>query len=651
MSPPNDRSRPEGRLSRLGGLPKTLAPTSASPTDPAARVDAGFTLWARTRDELGLSVRLPQERLFRDVTATVADGQVVFGSAPCGAGKSLLVVPLRVFAGKNGRVVHSSFTKAQQQQMARDGHELVRLGVFTRVVEVRGRADYLCNRRRAAITDPSVEIVEPDGAGLRSDLETALGHPISDAEWQASCSDPDDGCGSECGDRDFSNRARWAARTPGCLLIVNHALLALDVKTNGAILGVGAVDCLVVDEGHQAPDAFRGALGVSITASRLRRLRSMARREIGLVVEDDGPKALEQFLRSFDLAQTRKTTGDPFIYVRMWDQRLSLAQAWVDGIGISARRLAENNDDGDEVAAAKRVARVAGRLGDAFTQLAEGLGRVEHAAWVEQAAPGRNRIEMRSMDVSAFARGLFAGTAATVVTSATVESAVSELGGGRLISVGSPFDEHANRVGVVSSNGRGGRVDDARRLDELVTAVRAAEGGVLVLASTNAVQMGGRRRSMLDACEERLRHEGFSVGVQRATSDVPGLVAGLKDGSLDVLVGTMSCREGIDVPGDRLSMVILLALQWPYMQDPLLRSRMDRAGAAKWELLTPLMESNTRQAVGRLLRAPTDRGHIVLLDGRVHAVAKFRALVAPSDVLEFAALREAATQAREGSHS
>jgi Rad3-related DNA helicase len=533
----------------------------------------------------------------------------------------LLVVPMKPFAGPQGRVIHSSFTKAQQAQMGRDGADLVRLGVFTDVVEVRGRSEYLCHTRRRSRGLPEVEVTGP--TGLRSDCP-----PMSDEEWGFTHSDSDDGCGPECGvENDFALKMRARARREGALLVVNHSLLILDHITRGALLGVlkkGPLDpnsprikdVLVLDEAHQAAGAFRSALGANFSIARLTRLARLAERE--MVPLEFTPETLKRFsawLLAANLEAAKKATGDDFMYL-------------TDLSGLKAvRPWAKLAAESTSPAVARSAGRLVSDLDETSSRLTDGSG----VAWVTGVP---RRVEYRPLDVRTEARSLFSSFAAAVATSATVDGhPMAELGGGVLVKVGSPFNEARNRVAVISTNGKGGQVDEARRLNELVLCAKRAKGGVLVLAATNKTKTAdGRWMSLMEVCGERLIREGFRVGVQHSPADVPWLVEGLRSGALNVVVGTMSMREGIDIQGSALSMVVLMGLQWPYMGDPLLKAQMLRAGGSKWSVVTPITESNTRQAIGRLLRGVDDTGHVVLLDGRHSATETFRKLVAPSPV-------------------
>jgi ATP-dependent DNA helicase DinG len=73
----------------------------------------------------------------------------------------------------------------------------------------------------------------------------------------------------------------------------------------------------------------------------------------------------------------------------------------------------------------------------------------------------------------------------------------------------------------------------------------------------------------------------------------------------------------VDVPGEGLTQVIIDRIPFPHPNDPLVQARNALEGRGAFMNTTlPNAKMFLRQAVGRLIRSSSDRGRVVLLDGR-----------------------------------
>jgi ATP-dependent DNA helicase DinG len=88
-----------------------------------------------------------------------------------------------------------------------------------------------------------------------------------------------------------------------------------------------------------------------------------------------------------------------------------------------------------------------------------------------------------------------------------------------------------------------------------------------------------------------------------------------------VLVGTTSFWQGVDVPGESLSCVIILKLPFAVPDEPLVQARVEtikkRGKDAFNEYQVPQAVMMFRQGFGRLIRTQEDRGVVAILDPRV----------------------------------
>jgi DNA polymerase-3 subunit epsilon/ATP-dependent DNA helicase DinG len=84
-----------------------------------------------------------------------------------------------------------------------------------------------------------------------------------------------------------------------------------------------------------------------------------------------------------------------------------------------------------------------------------------------------------------------------------------------------------------------------------------------------------------------------------------------------VLLGTRAFWEGVDVPGDALSVLMIVKLPFDVPSDPIIAARAETFEDPFYQYALPEAILRFRQGFGRLIRTQTDRGVVVVLDRRV----------------------------------
>ena len=88
-----------------------------------------------------------------------------------------------------------------------------------------------------------------------------------------------------------------------------------------------------------------------------------------------------------------------------------------------------------------------------------------------------------------------------------------------------------------------------------------------------------------------------------------------------MLFATASFWQGVDVPGDQLSCVIIDKLPFAVPSDPVVEARLrkirERAEIPFYDYQVPQAAIALKQGFGRLIRSRSDRGVLVLLDNRI----------------------------------
>ena len=171
--------------------------------------------------------------------------------------------------------------------------------------------------------------------------------------------------------------------------------------------------------------------------------------------------------------------------------------------------------------------------------------------------------------------------------------------------VPSPFDYGGQtRVFIVGDV----RKDD---LDQVAAAYRtlflAAGGGGLGLFTAI-----GRLRAVHRRVAELVEQAGLPLYAQHVDAmNLPTLIDIFRAEPDSCLLGTDAVRDGVDVPGRSLRLIVFDRVPWPRPTILHKRRRTAFGGRAYDDMLTRL---KLKQAYGRLIRRADDRGVFVLLD-------------------------------------
>lgn len=117
-----------------------------------------------------------------------------------------------------------------------------------------------------------------------------------------------------------------------------------------------------------------------------------------------------------------------------------------------------------------------------------------------------------------------------------------------------------------------------------------------------------------------LEQQGISI-YRQGEEDRSKLLERFKGNLSSVLLATDSFWEGVDVPGDSLRLVIISRLPFRVPSDPVIKARMNnlerQGGNAFRDMSLPDAIMRFKQGFGRLMRAHSDGGVVLVLDGRV----------------------------------
>lgn len=282
------------------------------------------------------------------------------------------------------------------------------------------------------------------------------------------------------------------------------------------------------------------------------------------------------------------------------------------------------------------------RLADIQSDLSRWIGqeKEDYVYWIERAGKSQKNISLCASPIHIadwFRRELLDRNTSLILTSATLSLAessdstnqgfnhfISKIGGECVPTkqVGSPFDYPKQMsVYLISEmpDPKAREKDFEKALAPwILQSLKESCGKALVLfTSYHLMNIAYESvRQSFDKEENNCR-----ILIQGDGVSNPKLLEQFKQDTDSVLFGTDSFWQGVDVPGEALSNVIITKLPFSVPSHPLEEARIEsieaRGGNSFFEHSLPEAILKFRQGVGRLIRTKSDEGRIVVLDSRI----------------------------------
>ena len=192
-------------------------------------------------------------------------------------------------------------------------------------------------------------------------------------------------------------------------------------------------------------------------------------------------------------------------------------------------------------------------------------------------------------------------------------------GSARLLQVGSPFD-YRQSMRILAPRSIPDPRDPGHQseLESWIRRIVEEHHGRTLALFTSYRQM----QETFEGIGPRLEELGIPLLMQGRGASRTELIERFRREADSVLLGTDSFWQGIDVPGESLSCVIIARLPFPVPSHPFVQAigeRIEaRGGSAFREYSLPEAILKFRQGAGRLIRSRSDRGEVAILDSRIH---------------------------------
>jgi ATP-dependent DNA helicase DinG len=597
--------------------------------------------------------RPQQLAMARDVAASLEEGHHLMVEAGTGTGKSLAyLIPAVLWALENEtRVIVSTYTKTLQEQIVNQDIPFLRdvLGLPFKYSLCMGSENYLSLRRmkRASQTRLFGNVEEDEQlneifhwaghteSGFRNDLPI---EPLPSV-WEEVGRQKDLCMGKQCETFNscfyFKERRKWFGAH---ILIVNHHLFFANVANSGAVLP--RYDAVIFDEAQNLEEAATSFLGLEISNSGLfyfldRLYNSKTKRGTLARLREDLTVEIRQkvskvriavegfFANLFDEFGRKERTLRFYSPPTLSNTLFIPLQDLHEALKSLEHRVTSEEEQLEVSAAATRVFEYNNSISALLNQ-----NMKEYVYWLEVAPRKRfTRATLRGMPInineelheqvfSKIDRAVL--TSATLTTNRSFEHIKERIGCSpkEETTLDSPFDYSSQALLYLPQDMPEPREEITKYVtalaDRILELIQATGGKTFVLFTSYDI---------LNRVHKILDPKLHQYQILKQGDLAPSRMIQRFKEKPSVIFGTSSFWQGVDIPGDALSSVIITKLPFDVPTEPLVEARIEDM---KKRSLNPFKHYQIpraiiqlRQGFGRLIRKRTDRGVVAILDSRM----------------------------------
>jgi len=571
------------------------------------------------------------------VESALSDKRHLIVEAGTGTGKTLAYLVPAILSGR--RVVISTGTKNLQEQLFfKDIPFLERHLGPLRACYMKGRANYACRQKiydaeKEPVLDGLEEVADfqiirewekTTETGDRAEIKTL---PESSSTWAKIDARSDRCTGQKCPqfERCFITRMHQKALESD-IIIVNHHLFFADLAVKGDDLSgiIPEYGAVIFDEAHEVEEVAGQYFGVAISSYQFDELirdtsavahrKDFGSKELDRVLMTLGDRATH-FLGLFGPAEGRIGFRSHEAFLMKNEEIYRDVLAGLELVALQLELLKAAPEE--TIPLTHRAREIARRL--EFWMKGDDRRFVY---WIERRGRG-TFLQATPIDVSTLLdEKLFDAVDSVVLTSATLavsgafEFTKERLGlrSARTLVVPSHFDYNEQALLYVPQS-----LPDPRSpaftsaaAREIIELLFLSRGRAFVLFTSNQ-----QMRLIYDRVSLEVPYQTLLQG----TGPRSALLEEFRSTPNAVLFATASFWQGVDVPGDQLSCVIIDKLPFAVPSDPVVEARVaairEDGGDAFNSYQVPQAAIALKQGFGRLIRSRTDRGVLALLDNRI----------------------------------
>lgn len=587
---------------------------------------------------LGFRARSPQLLMAQRVAEAIECRKILLAEAGVGTGKTFAYLIPALYLLEDGIVVSTNTHVLQDQILLKDIPELSKFDLAPNSALVaKGKANYLCKAKLLKGGFPKEALADIQRLmewALEGNHEGGTLRGIPRESWELVANSRYGDCrqckvGAKSGCQYHQAREDWQ-KGKG-VLITNHnqLLAAITAWKKGRNAVFPPPKALIIDEAHNFLSAVEDHLTKRLEAEDESRIRDLVQRlrQSALAVPERLLSELTRYstqviqrIQSLPLAKwTGEDEGDRLdldVFPQILAEELYQLANAARKVVFHAEKYRErpvNVDYLDELAVTCKA--LIGSQALCWIEGPAGLRKLcvlsqDPEEWLKA-----NLFEVMDIPILFISATLSVGGDFSYIKGKLGLSKQRRLDS---VSVPSCFDYDANvRLSIPSTM----PIFNHETSESYYQAAFKHVSEVIERVKGNALVLFTSKESVRDAKAYFLKHPikgKYKLLFQTGESGTQTLVNDFKSIPGSCLFGT-AFWEGLDVPGKKLSTVVVMKLPFP-VPNPLIRREEEKAfkrGQDPMEaVILPKMMLRLKQGIGRLIRHEEDRGNIVILDTR-----------------------------------